>query len=147
MKVKTYLFGEVEVDPEKVIVFPAGLLAFEDNKRFMLVHEADEKEPSAYTLQSLDDAAVAFQVVAPQVVGFHYELQLTDAETALLQTPSEQDIAVMLILFKQEKDKSEGVGANIRAPIIVNTKARLAIQKPIVQARTSITISNLSSAV
>ena len=63
MKVETYLFGAVEVSPEKVITFPNGLVAFEDNKRFMLAHESDKGQPASYTLQSLDDAGLAFQIV------------------------------------------------------------------------------------
>ncbi|MBS1190244.1 MAG: hypothetical protein H6R10_2036 [Rhodocyclaceae bacterium] len=152
MKVKTYLFGEVEVDPGKVITFPNGLVAFENNKRFMLVHEPSQdepsqNEPSSYTLQSLDEPGVAFQVVDPGAVGFHYELQLTEDEAALLQNPAVEDLAVILILFKPEPGAVGGIGANIRAPIILNTKARVAIQKPIQQLRTNITISNLSSSV
>jgi len=147
MKVQTYLFGEVEVDQERVITFPNGLVAFEDNKRFMLVHEADQNEPSSFTLQSLDDPNVAFQVVDPITVGFHYELKFTDAETALLQNPVAEDVAVMLILFKPEADAFGGVGANIRAPLIINAKARVGLQKPIEQVRTNITISNLASSV
>ena len=53
MKVETYLFGSVEVSPEKVITFPNGLVAFEDNKRFMLAHESDKGQPASYTLQAL----------------------------------------------------------------------------------------------
>lgn len=147
MKVQTYLFGEVEVDPEKVITFPNGLMAFEHNQRFMLVHETGQKEPSSYTLQSLDDAGVAFQVVDPATVGFHYELTLTDVETALLQKPSTEDVVVMLILFKPEAGSAAGIGANIRAPLVVNTRARVGLQKTIEQARTNITISNLASSV
>lgn len=147
MKVQTYLFGEVEVDAEKVITFPNGVVAFENNKRFMLVHEDNQQEPSSFTLQSLDDPAVAFQVVDPVTVGFHYELKLTDAESALLQNPAQQDVAVMLILFKPEEDTPAGIGANIRAPLILNTKARVGLQKPIEQVRANITISNLASSV
>ncbi|HJW23814.1 MAG TPA: flagellar assembly protein FliW [Rhodocyclaceae bacterium] len=147
MKVQTYLFGEVEVDSEKVITFPNGVVAFENNKRFMLVHEDNQQEPSSFTLQSLDDPAVAFQVVDPVTVGFHYELKLTDAESALLQNPAQEDVAVMLILFKPEEDIPAGIGANIRAPLILNTKARVGLQKPIEQVRANITISNLASSV
>ena len=49
MQVETYLFGAVEVSPEKVITFPNGLVAFEDNKRFMLAHESDKGQPASYT--------------------------------------------------------------------------------------------------
>ena len=39
MKIETYLFGSVDVSPEKVINFPSGLVGFESSKRFMLAHE------------------------------------------------------------------------------------------------------------
>lgn len=147
MKVQTYLFGEVEVDPERVITFPNGLAAFEDNKRFMLVHEADQAEPASYTLQSLDDPHLAFQIVDPTAVGFHYELALNDAETALLGNPAPEDVAVMLILFKREGQEEAGIGANIRSPLIINSRARLGLQKTIEKLRSNITISNLASEV
>lgn len=147
MKVQTYLFGEIEVDPAKVITFPNGLVGFENDKRFMLAHESGQGEAASYTLQSLDNPNVAFQIVDPAAIGFHYELKLTDAETALLQTPSAEDLVVMLILFKPESEKARGIAANIRAPLILNTKARVALQKPIEQVRTNVTISNLVSSV
>ena len=65
MKVETYLFGSVEVSPEKVISFPDGLVAFPDAKRFMLAHEVDQGRPSSFTLQSLDDPMLALQIVDP----------------------------------------------------------------------------------
>ena len=74
MKVETYLFGAVEVSPEKVIEFPNGLVGFEQNKRFMLAHEDGTAQPSSYTLQSLDDPNLAFQIVDPVTLGFNYEL-------------------------------------------------------------------------
>lgn len=147
MQVETYLFGPVEADPEKVISFPAGLTGFEDNKRFMLVHEAEGGEPASYTLQSLDNPALAFQIADPGALGFHYELALSDAEAALLQSPATEDIAVMLLLFKQEAEGNAGLSANFRAPLIINTRARVGFQKVISRPRSNITISNLSSAV
>ena len=47
MKVETYLFGAVEVDPAKIIEFPKGLVGFEQNKRFMLVHEDGSVQPAS----------------------------------------------------------------------------------------------------
>src|SRR5512145_2620852 len=102
MKVETYLFGGVEIDPEKVITFPNGLVAFEKNKRFTLVHEEGKTQPSSFTLQSLDDPFLAFQIVDPTTLGFNYDLLLSDAENALLQSPAPEDVAVMQVLFKSE---------------------------------------------
>lgn len=147
MKVETYLFGNVEVSPEKIIEFPAGLVGFEQCRRFMLVHEEGGTEPSSFTLQSLDDPALAFQIVDPASLGFNYELALSDAETALLQSPAPDDVAVMQLLFRKEGDGSTGIGPNLRAPLIINTRARVGLQKVMETLRPNITLSNLSCAV
>lgn len=147
MNVDTYLFGSVEVNPEKVITFPEGLTGFDGATRFMLVHEASEDTPASYTLQSLDNPALAFQIVEPSALGFQYELALSDTETALLQTPAAEDLAVMLMLYKQEGERQAPLGANFRAPLVINTRARVGIQKVIGRPRSNIVISDLSSAV
>lgn len=150
MKVDTYLFGEVEVNSDNVIEFPQGLVAFENLKRYLLIHEVVAGEsPESFTLQSLDDPHVAFQIVDPTVFGFDYELALTDAETSMLkigQNGTENDVAVMLILFRQGEQKAP-LNAAMRAPLIINTKSRLGLQKVIERARPNLMISNLSSTV
>ena len=147
MQVETYLFGSVEISPEKVITFPNGLVAFESSKRFMLAHEEDKGQPSSFTLQSLDDAGLAFQIVDPTMLGFHYELALTDAENALLQSPAPEDVAVMQVLFKKEEGDKASITPNLRAPLVINTKARVGLQKVMENMRPNITLSNLASAV
>ncbi|WP_295002273.1 flagellar assembly protein FliW [uncultured Dechloromonas sp.] len=147
MKVETYLFGAVEVSPEKVIAFPNGLVGFEQNKRFMLVHEEGNAQPSSYTLQSLDDPALALQIVDPVTLGFNYELALSDAETAILQSPAAEDVAVMQVLFKQEEGGKAAIIPSLRAPLVINTKARVGLQKVMEQMSQNITLSNLASTV
>ncbi|MGB4468997.1 MAG: flagellar assembly protein FliW [Azovibrio sp.] len=146
MKVETFLFGAVDVDPEQIIEFPNGLLSFENNKRFMLIHEAEGEDPVSFTLQSLDDANLALQVIDPAALGFTYELALSDAETALIKLDDPADAAVVLVLFKQEAaPDSAGIGANLRAPLIINTKTRLGLQKVLTHVRPNVVLSNLSS--
>ncbi|MCH2220673.1 MAG: flagellar assembly protein FliW [Dechloromonas sp.] len=147
MKVETYLFGAVEVSPEKVIAFPNGLVGFEQNKRFMLVHEEGKAQPSSYTLQSLDDPALALQIVDPVTLGFNYELALSDAEMAILQSPAAEDVAVMQVLFKQEEGGKAAIIPSLRAPLVINTKARVGLQKVMEQVSQNITLSNLASTV
>lgn len=142
MKVETYLFGSVDVNPESVLTFPNGLVAFESNKKFMLAHEEVNGEPASFTLQSLEDPALAFQIVDPTALGFHYELALTDLENALLQSPAPEDVVVMLVLFKNAGDKAD-ISPNLRAPLVINTKARVGLQKVMENIRPNITLSNL----
>lgn len=147
MKVETYLFGAVEVSPEKVITFPNGLVGFEQSKRFILAHQEGSAQPSSYTLQSLDDPTLAFQIIDPVNLGYNYELALSDAETALLQSPAPDDVAVMQVLFKKEEDGKASITPNLRAPLVINTNARVGLQKVMENLRPNITLSNLASAV
>jgi len=147
MKVETYLFGAVEVSPEKVISFPNGLVGFEQSKRYILAHQEGSDQPSSYTLQSLDEPTLAFQIIDPVNLGYNYELALSDAETALLQSPVPEDVAVMQVLFKKEEGDKASITPNLRAPLVINTKARVGLQKVMENMRPNITLSNLASAV
>lgn len=147
MKIETYLFGSVDVSPEKVITFPNGLVGFEQSKRFMLAHAEGKVQPTSYTLQSLDEPTLAFEIVDPTTLGFNYELALTDAENALLQSPEAEDVLVMQVLFKANEDCKGAITPNLRAPLVINTKARVGLQKIMENMRPNITLSNLASAV
>ena len=147
MKVETYLFGSVEVSPEKVIDFPNGLVGFESNKRYMLAHESTDGQPTSFTLQSVDDPMLAFQIVDPTSLGFHYELELSDAENALLGAPAAEDVLVMQVLSKSEEAGSKGINPNLRAPLLINTKARIGMQKIMERCVPNVTLSNLASPV
>jgi flagellar assembly factor FliW len=145
MKVDTYLFGELDVSPDKVITFPNGLVAFEEARRFTLIHEEGDAAPNSFTLQSLDDPALAFQIVDPTDLGFSYELVLTEEEKALLQTPAAEDVAVMQLLFKKEEDGKSAISPNLRAPLLINVRARVGLQKVMEKISSKVLLSNLVS--
>lgn len=144
MQFDTYLFGTVEVSPEKVITFPSGLVGFEKHRLYMLAHEEGKGEPASYTLQSLDDPALAFEIVDPTLIGFTYELALTDTENALLQSPAPEDVAVMQLLFRKGEERG-ALALNLRAPLVINTRARVGIQKVMEKMSQNIILSNLAS--
>jgi flagellar assembly factor FliW len=145
MKVDTYLFGSIEVNPEKIITFPEGLVAFESAKRYTLIQEG--AQGAGFTLQSLDQPGLALQIVDPTTLGFHYELQLSDAEAALLKSPAEDDVVVMQVLYKKDGDGKADIVPNLRAPLVINMKARVGLQKVMENFRPNVTLSNLASTV
>ena len=147
MQFETFLFGKIDVAPEAILTFPNGLPGFASCKRYSLVHEqAAGQDPSSFTLQSLDDPAVALQIADPTMFGFHYELELSAAEVEQLKVESPTDVAVMLVLFRRDQ-KAGPLEANVRAPILLNTKSRIGLQKVIEHVRPNVTLSNLSSAI
>lgn len=147
MQFDTYLFGTIEVSPEKVITFPSGLVGLEKYRQFMLAHREGKGEPASYTLQSLEDPALAFEIVDPTRLGFTYELALTDAENALLQSPAPEDVAVMQLLFRKGEEGGSDLALNLRAPLVINTRARVGIQKVMETMSQNIILSNLASSV
>jgi flagellar assembly factor FliW len=144
MKCDTFLFGTIDVSPDSVIEFPQGLPGFPDNKRFALIHEGCSGDaPASFTLQSLDDRSVALQIADPCTFGLHYELDLTDEEAALLQATRPEEIALMLVLFKQEEAGSP-IRANLQAPLLINTRSRRGLQKVMPKVEPRVTLRSLS---
>lgn len=148
MQFETFLFGHINVNPDTVLNFPRGLPGFEGHTRFALIHEDDgngnTEAPTSYTLQSLDDPMVAFQIVDPAAFGFNYELEISDEETALLKVERSEDVVVMIALLRRD-DAPNKIEANFRAPMIINTASRIGLQKVINRLRPNITLSNLAA--
>lgn len=146
MQYETFLFGHINVNPDTVLHFPRGLPGFEQHTRFALIHEESDSAdaPTSYTLQSLEDPMVAFQIVDPAAFGFNYELEISDEETALLQVQRSEDVVVMIALLRRD-DAPNKIEANFRAPMIINTASRIGLQKVISRLRPNITLSNLAA--
>lgn len=147
MQIDTFLFGQITINDADVLSFPKGLPAFENCTRFALIHE-DQKEttPASFTLQSIDDPAIAFQIADPSAYGLNFELELSDEETELLAIEEPQDVAVMLVLFKRD-DSGAQIEANLRAPILINTKRKLGMQKIIAKLTPNLTLRQMASSV
>lgn len=125
MNIESPRFGTLIVEPGKIIEFPEGLAGFEDYRRFSLFHP-DEGDVKYFILQSLDDPALAFHIADPAQLGFTFEVALSDAESALLKLSDPGDAAVAVILWKDQA--TDQVRANLKAPLIINTRERLGLQ-------------------
>ncbi|WP_348945582.1 flagellar assembly protein FliW [Chitinibacter sp. FCG-7] len=129
-------FGPIEVDPDTVIHFPAGLPGFDDCKNYKLLHE-DKPNPSVYWLQSLDDANVAFSIVGAERLGFNYVLTLNDDECAALQLKDASEAMLFLILSRPD---NQPIRANTLAPLVINLQSRKGLQK--IDVKADIVFSN-----
>lgn len=126
MNIDTPHSGSIEVAPDRVIEFPNGLAGFEDCRRFSLFHPESDKEgpPKFFILQSLDDPAVAFNIADPAMFGFNYEINLSDEESRTIDLADASEAAVVVLLVKDDG----GVRANLKAPLVINLRARRGIQ-------------------
>jgi flagellar assembly factor FliW len=121
----TTRFGEIDVDESKIIDMRAGIIGFEHLKKFVLHNIKDENNPF-WWLQSLDEAAIAFVVINPFVVKADYAPVIDDNDTKLLEIESADDVVLLTIVTIRQNPFS--VSANLRAPIVVNAKKKIAKQ-------------------
>ena len=143
MKIESPHFGSLEVNADTLIDFPGGLPGFEDCKRFTLLEVGDAINAGVGVLQSIEHPEVAFSVAEPDQFGLHYEFALTEDEEQLLRVSRPEDVAVLLILRRDDSPRNPGdlpFKANLMAPLVINAPLRIGIQKVIGRIGCDITL-------
>lgn len=127
MKVLTKFFGEVELDDEKILEFPNGIIGFEDFKKYAIMYDEDDKSDTRISwLQSLDEPALALPVIDPLAITDEYIPMIEDELLEPLDNPSDEDLLFLLALTVPSEMKK--VTANMKAPFIINASAKKGVQ-------------------
>jgi flagellar assembly factor FliW len=124
VNIVTTRFGEIDIDESKVIDMRGGILGFEHLKKYAL-HIRDDNNPF-WWLQSLEDGAIAFVVINPYYAKADYELMISDNDVKLLEIEGVEDVVLLAILTIRQNPFS--VSMNLRAPIVINAKKKIAKQ-------------------
>lgn len=123
-------WGKIDVDEADIIIFPQGILGFEEYKRYTVVTQED----SVFCfLQSLDEPELAFVIMYPELVDQSYCVVLSKEQIALLEIEDAEDGVVYGIVTIPE-DVSE-MTINLQAPIVINKKKRLGAQIVMVDSK------------
>ncbi|QIB27509.1 flagellar assembly protein FliW [Caloranaerobacter azorensis] len=125
MLLNTKHFGQIEIDEDSIITFPDGLLAFEEQKRFVIIDNPDEEIPFKW-LQSIDNPDLAFVIINPFLFKRDYEFDIPQSVVDRLAIEREKDVLVYSIVVVPEDITK--MTANLVGPIIINLKNRLAKQ-------------------
>mgnify|MGYP002151907695 CR=1 FL=1 len=136
MEIQTSNFGTQTINASDIINFPNGLLGFEEHTQFKLFHEESDN-PTIHWLQSVTDDDLSMSIVSPTAFGLEYEITLSDDDEALLKFDDINDIQVVLVVYKKQDeattDDDFDFKAIVRAPIIINTKENIGLQKHLEQ--------------
>lgn len=128
MLVTSTRFGRFEVDDERVLTVPGGLLGIPASTRYVLV-EIDDDDGPYFWLQSVDEPDVAFLATTPWMFFPDYELVIDDDELEALELRRPEDAEVFLLLTVQrDDDRVTDITANLLGPVVVNTATRRARQ-------------------
>ena len=125
MRINTKIFGEVEIDDEKIICFEKGIVGFPELTQFALMHDM-EKAGGVRWLQSLQESAFAMPVMDPLAVMPDYNPEVED-ELLKPIGKLEPDQMLVLVTLTVPSDVKK-MSVNLRAPIIIHTESRKACQ-------------------
>lgn len=120
MRAKTRLFGEIEIEDEKIIQIDQGMIGFPDLKHFTLIFDSEREEKSVIMwLQSMDDGDIAIPVAVPADLLPEYN---PTVDSELLEnlgtlTPENTYVLVTVTVPKNIED----ISVNLKAPIVINT--------------------------
>lgn len=111
MQLMTSQFGEMDIREENIVIFPEGLIGFEEYKKFTLVFDK-ELEPF-YWLLSIEEPEIELPLVNPFLFFPNYNPEF-DFDT-------ENHLIFSIITLKKDIKK---VTANLKGPIIINMKKK-----------------------
>lgn len=123
--------GKQRIDLEKLIVFPRGIMGFEDKRRFTLLKIKDDAP--FLILQCLDDPKLGLLVGDPYTFLPEYVVRIGDAEQSLLQV-SQADQLSVLVTVSIPPGHPDQTTLNLTGPILINHDARIGLQVPQVDA-------------
>ncbi|WP_378955768.1 flagellar assembly protein FliW [Pelosinus sp. sgz500959] len=124
MIIQSTRFGELDVMDTDIIKFPQGLLGFPEENAFVLIpHHSDS--PFVF-LQSVSEPNLTFIMLETLNISNEYEFLLDDAVLEELHLSPDNPPLVYNIVTTAEKE--DDMTVNLLAPIIIDTKQRLAKQ-------------------
>lgn len=124
MIIETGRFGQLTVGEADTITIPQGLLGFPQWTKFCLVDSADDT--FIFWLQSLEHPEVCFPTLEPKIFKPDYVVKLSGFELRELKLESLNQAAVLSVLTIPENVTE--MTANLRAPVVLNLKEKIAKQ-------------------
>jgi flagellar assembly factor FliW len=116
MQIETTRFGTLDIDAQKVIGFPQGLIGFPEETSFVMVNHRGLE--SLAWLQSVRTPSLALPVVGVQALAPSYpDVSLADAAKRAGLEGNPDDMAALVVLCASP---SAPVTVNLVAPILID---------------------------
>lgn len=128
MKAKTRIFGEIEIEDDKIITLEKGMIGFPDLNHFALIYdeEKEEQKNTIMWLQSMDEPDIAFPVMMPHMVKEDYDPNVSEEAIAPLGDLKPENTYLLVTVTVPGNIKDFSV--NLKAPIIINMDNHKGVQ-------------------
>jgi len=122
MIIQTSRFGPLEVDPERLLRFPRGILGFPTHQTYVLIQP--EPDSTFYWLQSVQAADLAFVVTDPLLFVPDYTVPLREETRTELNLVDLSEAQILVIVNKVE----DSITANMQGPLVIHAVTRQGAQ-------------------
>lgn len=122
MRISTTRFGKVDIEAEDILLFPHGIVGFEDYRHWILL--ADEDNDAVAWLQSAVRPDVALAVVSPRRFVADYRIRVNRSQLAPLELEDKDRAFVLCVVGKN----NGRLTLNLKAPLVINFNRRLGRQ-------------------
>ncbi|MCR4679486.1 MAG: flagellar assembly protein FliW [Lachnospiraceae bacterium] len=127
MIIETRAFGEVDIDPGKIIHFEKGIIGFPEYCDYALIHDSEQGNNAGIRwMQSIDEPGFALPVMDPLIVTEDYNPEVDDEVLKPIGKIDPEEILVLVTVTVPKDLKKMSV--NLRAPIVINVTERKAVQ-------------------
>jgi flagellar assembly factor FliW len=116
-------FGEVEYNPENLLLFPAGLIGFPDLRKFIVM--PNKKAGPLFWIQSVDDPSFALVLTDPTNFFLDYLVMPDSVERRHLHIDENDPCYVLTVVTVPPNQE---ISLNLAAPILFSPKSNRAIQ-------------------
>lgn len=122
MMIQTSRFGGIEVDDQRFLNFPRGLLGFPDDREYALIQTGENS--AFYWMQAVHRPELAFVVCDPRMFVPDYRVVIKTEDLNHIGLTDTQGSQVFVIVNKVD----EVLTGNLQGPLVVNVATRVGKQ-------------------
>lgn len=118
MKADTRLFGEIEIEDDKIIKLKEGIIGFPDLQNFTLIYDEEKDQKHIQWLQSMDDPSFAMPVMNPLDIKPDYRPAVSEESLESLGDISPENTFILVTITVPKE--IEKMSVNLKAPFVIN---------------------------
>ena len=126
MEIKTKIFGDVNIDDDKILFFPNGIIGFPDLQHFTLIHDEEKEGAYIHWLQSVEEPGFAMPVIDPLFIKQDYNPEVEESILECIGKLVPEEM-VVLVTMTVPSDLTK-MSVNLKGPIVINAAEKKGCQ-------------------
>lgn len=122
MVIETSRFGGIEVDDQRFLNFPKGLLGFPDDREYALIQTGENS--AFYWMQAVHRPELAFVVCDPRMFLADYKVAIKTEDLTQIGLADTHGSQVFIIVNKVD----DALTGNLQGPLVINVATRVGKQ-------------------